>query len=176
LILYNNWPERSTDLCLGTEIDWLFLGYNYNKPKSKVSIRYILNKYNIHATKAFSTVITNILCESGLTPAILIKGLGINLYTSINYFNSMAVNNIYYFTKPEEKYIQDKNGYIVYILKCNDGSYYTGYTANIIKRVQQHQNGTGCTFTKSGLLLSLYSLKNIRTNYLLLNEKSKSRN
>jgi putative endonuclease len=29
----------------------------------------------------------------------------------------------------------------VYILKCSDGSYYTGVTANITKRVYEHQVG-----------------------------------
>jgi len=31
--------------------------------------------------------------------------------------------------------------YYVYILKCSDGSYYTGSTANIDKRIYEHQQG-----------------------------------
>lgn len=31
--------------------------------------------------------------------------------------------------------------YFVYILKCNDGKYYTGITTNLTKRVSEHQNG-----------------------------------
>jgi len=31
--------------------------------------------------------------------------------------------------------------YYVYILKCNDGSYYTGVTNNLDKRFQEHQSG-----------------------------------
>lgn len=32
--------------------------------------------------------------------------------------------------------------YIVYILRSEkDGGYYTGYTSNIVKRLQQHNNG-----------------------------------
>ncbi len=31
--------------------------------------------------------------------------------------------------------------YFVYILKCNDGSYYTGVTNNIEKRFYEHQEG-----------------------------------
>ncbi|MEE8483434.1 MAG: GIY-YIG nuclease family protein [Nitrospinota bacterium] len=36
--------------------------------------------------------------------------------------------------------------YYVYILKCSDGSYYTGVTNNIDKRFYEHQNGLipGC--------------------------------
>ncbi len=32
--------------------------------------------------------------------------------------------------------------YYVYILKCNDGSYYTGVTDNLEKRLQQHYEST----------------------------------
>ncbi len=31
--------------------------------------------------------------------------------------------------------------YWVYILKCSDGSYYTGSTSNLEKRISEHQNG-----------------------------------
>jgi len=31
--------------------------------------------------------------------------------------------------------------YFVYILKCNDGSYYTGVTNNVEKRFFEHQEG-----------------------------------
>ena len=36
--------------------------------------------------------------------------------------------------------------YLVYILKCNDGSYYTGVTNNVERRFFEHQNGLigGC--------------------------------
>ena len=35
--------------------------------------------------------------------------------------------------------------YIVYILKCSDGSYYTGSTDDINKRLWQHQQGIEST-------------------------------
>ena len=31
--------------------------------------------------------------------------------------------------------------YFVYILKCNDNSYYTGFTNNIERRLQEHNSG-----------------------------------
>nr|WP_038276042.1 GIY-YIG nuclease family protein [Ruminiclostridium papyrosolvens] len=37
----------------------------------------------------------------------------------------------------------------VYILSCSDGTYYTGYTSDLQKRLQQHQEGHGCTYTKT---------------------------
>ena len=31
--------------------------------------------------------------------------------------------------------------YYVYILKCKDESYYTGFTSNLEERINQHNNG-----------------------------------
>lgn len=36
-----------------------------------------------------------------------------------------------------------------YILKCSDGSYYTGWTVDLDKRLRAHNNGTGAKYTKS---------------------------
>lgn len=35
--------------------------------------------------------------------------------------------------------------YSVYILKCSDGSYYTGITNDIDRRLHEHQNGANIT-------------------------------
>ncbi|CAM2882400.1 GIY-YIG nuclease family protein [Legionella worsleiensis] len=43
-----------------------------------------------------------------------------------------------------------KKNYWVYMLLCDNQSYYTGYTDNLEKRVQSHINGTGgCKYTRS---------------------------
>ena len=39
--------------------------------------------------------------------------------------------------------------FYVYILKCIDGSFYTGYTKDIDVRTKQHQNGKGARYTRS---------------------------
>ncbi len=40
--------------------------------------------------------------------------------------------------------------YFVYILYCNNNSYYTGYTHDLEKRYASHVNGTGkCKYTQS---------------------------
>ena len=39
-------------------------------------------------------------------------------------------------------------GYYVYILLCQDGSYYTGYTQDLKKRLEQHLNGEGSRYTR----------------------------
>lgn len=38
--------------------------------------------------------------------------------------------------------------WLVYILKCGDGSFYTGITNDLPARLQAHQNGTGAKYTK----------------------------
>jgi len=43
----------------------------------------------------------------------------------------------------------------VYILKCSDGSFYTGSTNNLELRVQQHKSGEGAKHTKSRLPIEL---------------------
>ena len=42
-----------------------------------------------------------------------------------------------------------------YILLCNDGSYYTGSTKNLEKRLSDHNNGTGASYTAKRLPVSL---------------------
>jgi len=39
--------------------------------------------------------------------------------------------------------------FYVYILKCKDGSFYTGYTKDIDARTKQHQDGKGARYTRS---------------------------
>jgi putative endonuclease len=39
--------------------------------------------------------------------------------------------------------------FFIYILQSVDGRYYTGYTTDLVRRLQQHQSGSGAKFTKS---------------------------
>lgn len=41
-----------------------------------------------------------------------------------------------------------KNKHYFYVLECNDGSYYGGYTVDIERRVAQHNNGKGAKYTR----------------------------
>ena len=43
----------------------------------------------------------------------------------------------------------------LYILECADGSYYTGSTQNLEKRLWQHQNGLGARHTAKRLPVKL---------------------
>jgi UV DNA damage endonuclease len=41
--------------------------------------------------------------------------------------------------------------WFVYILRCADGSLYTGITKDVKRRCQQHNNGTASRYTRSRL-------------------------
>lgn len=43
----------------------------------------------------------------------------------------------------------------VYILECADGSFYTGYTNNLQKRIRTHNAGKGAKYTHSRLPVKL---------------------
>lgn len=43
----------------------------------------------------------------------------------------------------------------MYILECADGSYYTGSTWNLHRRLDQHQSGEGANHTKKHLPVKL---------------------
>ena len=45
--------------------------------------------------------------------------------------------------------------WVVYILKCEDSSLYTGVTNNLKKRVLAHQEGKGAKYTKGRLPLKV---------------------
>jgi len=48
-----------------------------------------------------------------------------------------------------------KDKYYTYILKCSDNSLYCGYTTELDKRIDTHNNGKGAKYTKSRLPVSL---------------------
>ena len=43
----------------------------------------------------------------------------------------------------------------VYVLECGDGSYYTGWTNDLAKRIKSHQSGKGGKYTRSRLPVRL---------------------
>jgi putative endonuclease len=45
--------------------------------------------------------------------------------------------------------VDKKNLYWVYILQCENNTYYTGYTNNLLKRYQEHLDGVGSKYTRS---------------------------
>ena len=41
-----------------------------------------------------------------------------------------------------------KKAYSVYVLLCDDGSYYTGYSDNVKSRFERHKKGHGARYTR----------------------------
>ena len=46
-------------------------------------------------------------------------------------------------------------GYLVYILRCGDGTLYTGCTNDLPRRLRAHQSGRGAKYTRSRLPVEL---------------------
>jgi putative endonuclease len=52
-----------------------------------------------------------------------------------------------------------KNNHCIYILECKDGSYYTGYTNNLERRVHLHNAGKGAKYTRGRTPVSVKYVK-----------------
>ncbi len=42
-----------------------------------------------------------------------------------------------------------------YVVECSDGTFYTGYTTDVERRVQEHNKGIGSKYTRSRLPVTL---------------------
>jgi putative endonuclease len=61
--------------------------------------------------------------------------------------------------------------WIVYILLCSDGTYYTGITTNLEARVEKHSNGTGAKYTRGrGPFTCVYVSENMDKSSALKEE------
>lgn len=47
--------------------------------------------------------------------------------------------------------METKPEHFFYVLECNDGSYYAGYTNNLDRRVTVHNEGKGAKYTRAKL-------------------------
>ncbi|MBU1259897.1 MAG: GIY-YIG nuclease family protein [Planctomycetes bacterium] len=52
--------------------------------------------------------------------------------------------------------------HFVYIVKCSDGTYYTGYTSDLNKRIALHNSGNGAKYLRSRLPVTLVYAKEYR--------------
>lgn len=57
----------------------------------------------------------------------------------------------------------DNKMWYVYILRCVDGSLYTGITDNVSKRLAAHRSGKGAKYTKGRGPLKLHYLERLET-------------
>lgn len=51
--------------------------------------------------------------------------------------------------------------HFVYIVRCKDGSLYTGYTTNVKERLITHNSGKGAKYTRSRLPVNLVYYKRV---------------
>ena len=82
-------------------------------------------------------------------------------------------------TNMETKYLRMIQGmkrggrkeWTVYILRCGDGSLYTGIAKDVQARVKQHSEGRGATYTRTRLPVSLlYQQKGLTHSKALIRE------
>ena len=57
----------------------------------------------------------------------------------------------------------EKKSYYVYLLLCDDGSYYTGYTNNVASRLERHKRGSGARYTMMHRPKKLVYVEELRT-------------
>jgi putative endonuclease len=53
--------------------------------------------------------------------------------------------------------------YYVYLLLCDDGSYYTGYTSNVNSRLERHEKGHGARYTRMHRPMKLVHVEEFKT-------------
>jgi putative endonuclease len=61
-----------------------------------------------------------------------------------------------------------RNLHHVYILRCSNGSLYTGYTTDVQRRLQQHAQGVASKFTRSRLPVELAYFERLASKSLAL--------
>ena len=64
----------------------------------------------------------------------------------------------------------------VYILKCSDGSYYTGHTDNLEKRIAEHHAGQMEGYTSSRLPLKVVFVQQCASRYEALAAERRIKN
>jgi putative endonuclease len=66
--------------------------------------------------------------------------------------------------------------YFVYILRCRDGSLYTGSTNDVVKRFAAHKSGAGAKYTRSHPPEKIVFQKKFRTKGAALRYEIKTKN
>jgi putative endonuclease len=66
-------------------------------------------------------------------------------------------------SSPRTKASRKRQAYFVYLLLCEDGSYYTGYTKNVTARFERHRKGQGARYTRMYRPREVVYVKEFRT-------------
>jgi len=56
-----------------------------------------------------------------------------------------------------------EGGHHVYVVECDDGTYYTGYTTDVERRVAEHNDGTGAKYTRGRRPVELVHVESFDT-------------
>lgn len=59
--------------------------------------------------------------------------------------------------------MQTTKSYYVYTLECGDGTYYTGYTDDLCRRIAAHKNGKAAKYTRGRTPLQLVRVRSYQT-------------
>jgi putative endonuclease len=71
------------------------------------------------------------------------------------------------------KHETQKESYYMYLLLCDDGSYYTGYTNNVTSRFERHMKGRGARYTRMRRPKMVVCVEEFRTVEPRLRETSR---
>lgn len=66
--------------------------------------------------------------------------------------------------------------YYVYIIECNDGSFYTGQTNDITRRMNEHRSGKGARYTKYRRPITLRYVEEVETRDEALEREQQIKN
>jgi len=58
---------------------------------------------------------------------------------------------------------QERSSFYVYMLLCDDGSYYTGYTSSVASRFERHEKGQGARYTRMRKPTRIVYVRRFRT-------------
>lgn len=72
------------------------------------------------------------------------------------------------------KKVKRSGKFYVYIVECQDGTYYTGYTSNLEKRIKEHNSGKrGAIYTRYKRPVEVVWLKGYQYKYYAMSAEYK---
>ncbi len=66
-------------------------------------------------------------------------------------------------THSSEEKSPTQHAHHVYVVECSDGTYYTGYTTDVERRVAEHNDGTGAKYTRGRRPVTLVHVESFDT-------------
>ena len=64
---------------------------------------------------------------------------------------------------PRERLAPPVSEHFVYVLECSDGTFYTGYTTDVERRVAEHDAGEGAKYTRGRTPVELVHVESYAT-------------